>query len=213
MKSILKKIHLVQVFLLVPISLYAKTLKEKISLNGKIEQCFFTPEDNITEILTELIKEEKNKIQVAMYYLSEYRIIKELIEAKKRDITVEVIIDNICVTKLNMNNLHKLADCNIPLKVFNIKALKGNSPIMHHKYFIFENNVDGKSILTTGSFNCTYTAQAKNKENLIITENLSLISKFQKNFAQLKEQVKDLAKKRRYIRWLIKVKKIRPKYL
>lgn len=183
----------------------AENLREKLFVDGKIEQCFFTPDDNITDLLVELIKEEKLSIKVAMYYLSDHKIINALIDAKKRNVLVEIIIDNICVTKINMTNLHKIVSNNIDLGIFNIKATKGPNPIMHNKYFIFDKNIEEKTIFTSGSFNCTYSAQARNKENLIVTESKHMISKFKKNFAKLKEQVKDLIKKKRYIRWLKKI--------
>lgn len=175
-----------------------------IKHQNKIEQCFFTPDDNITNLLVELIKEEKESIKVAMYYLSEVKIIKELVEAKKRNIKVEVIIDNGCITKINISNLHKLVDCGITLNVFGKKVERGPMPLMHNKYFIFSKNLENKTILTTGSFNCTYSAQARNKENLIITESLHLIEQYKQNFDKLKLQVKDFTKKKVYYKWLNK---------
>lgn len=182
-------------------------LIDSIKHQNEIEQCFFTPDDNITNLLVELIKEEKEAIKVAMYYLSEVKIIKELIEAKKRNIEIEVIIDNGCITKINLSNLHKLVSCDISLNVFGKKVERGPMPLMHNKYFIFKRNIENKTILTTGSFNCTYSAQARNKENLIITESLHLIEKYEQNFNKLKLQVKDFTKKKVYNKWLNKKNK------
>src|SRR3990167_10841007 len=172
--------------------------------NDKIKACFFSPDDRITDILLKLISEEKECIQIAMYYLSDARIINELIAAHKRHVKIYIIIDTICVSKHNMHNLHNLAEASIIPMVY---AAKNGSSLMHNKYMILYRNFENRRILATGSFNYTYTANKINKENIIITESGSFISKFIENFAKLKEQAVDLTNIRHYIKWITRLPK------
>ncbi|OGB84033.1 hypothetical protein A3F66_06700 [candidate division TM6 bacterium RIFCSPHIGHO2_12_FULL_32_22] len=180
----------------------------KLKNNGKIEACFFSPDDKITDILLKLISEEKECIQIAMYYLSDARIINELITAHKRRVKIYIIIDTICVTKHNMHNLHKLAQEGIIPMVYKTKdATKGGGALMHNKYMILYRNFENRRILATGSFNYTYTANKRNKENIIFTETGSFISKFIENFAKLREQALELTNTRQYLRWIARLPK------
>lgn len=51
---------------------------------------------------------------------------------------------------------------------------------MHHKFAVFDD-----ALLVSGSYNWTRAAAEHNKENLIITRNRGLMSKFARVFEQL----------------------------
>jgi len=51
---------------------------------------------------------------------------------------------------------------------------------MHHKYFIID-----KSIIGTGSYNWTYSAENKNEENIILSNDKNIVNQYLFNFNEL----------------------------
>jgi phosphatidylserine/phosphatidylglycerophosphate/cardiolipin synthase-like enzyme len=64
---------------------------------------------------------------------------------------------------------------------------QNNSPLMHHKFAIFKDNINHKSLVSNGSFNFTDNA---NEENIMIFDNSILIEEFKKQFDRLKNKPK-----------------------
>lgn len=62
-------------------------------------------------------------------------------------------------------------------------GLTNGDLLMHHKFAVIDN-----SILITGSFNWTFSAAMKNKENIIITSSKYLVNPFIKEFQKIWEQ-------------------------
>ena len=112
----------------------------------------FSPNDNIRNALVDFIGKEKKHIKIAMYYLADTVILKALQEAiQKRNIIVDIIVDPTCPAR-GIESIHRDAHVHI----YNIK-----SGIMHHKFILF----CGLKVLGEGSYNFTYSAQNKNREN------------------------------------------------
>lgn len=70
--------------------------------------------------------------------------------------------------------------------------LTNKRSLMHNKFFIFEQNLHDQTLLVTGSFNCTYSAQKYNQENIVILDMPQLIQKYQNQFKWLKSHAKPL---------------------
>lgn len=71
--------------------------------------------------------------------------------------------------------------------------LTNKRSLMHNKFFIFEQNLHDQTLLVTGSFNCTYSAQKYNQENIVILDLPQLIQKYRHQFDWLKSHAKPLA--------------------
>ena len=169
-----------------------ENLKSILIKNDCIKKALFTSKHNIQEILCNLIINEKKSIKIAMYLLTDKNIANAIIQAKKENnIDIELIT---CATNLENNNskIWQLYENDIKIFIFDApkktkkKSRSRYAPIMHNKFLIFENNLDNKSILVTGSFNCTVSAQANNKENVIVLEDKDLIVDFISEFEDIK---------------------------
>lgn len=57
--------------------------------------------------------------------------------------------------------------------------------LLHHKFLIFHNNINGKSFLIAGSANMSDQSLNNNWENAYITENSELINQFREHHGQL----------------------------
>ena len=142
---------------------------------GTIE-VYFSPRGGATEAIVQEIVAAKNKIQIQAYSFTSIPIAKALIDAKKRGVKVEVILD-----KTNFTDKYSAAtfmfNSGIPVLIDDQHA------IAHNKIMIID-----QQTLITGSFNFTSAAENKNAENLlVIKENKPLVDKYIDNFEAHKE--------------------------
>lgn len=156
----------------------------------------FAPDDNILEVITHLIEHEKTSIRMAAFLLTDYEIIKYLLAAKDRGVDVEIVFDSKAVQGYHAKKVRLLK--NKGVKIFVYKPLTHNrhgdkaeeniSNIMHNKFIVFGNNIFGKSLLWTGSFNFTYSAHKWNQENVVILDDADMIKKFVNRFDYIKNE-------------------------
>ena len=157
--------------------------------NGRINEVFFVPGDNVKKLLLSLIDNEKNSILLAQFRITDKDIAQALCDAHKRGVRLKCITDySCCVDKYQ--KLTMLQERKIP-----IAAYKKSFSIMHHKFFIFGRNIGNKPLLWTGSANGSRAGTTRNQENVIITNNKRLIDKFRERFGILWQEIKEKSKK------------------
>ncbi len=162
--------------------------------NNCIKHALFSPRDNIRQYIIELIKNEQKEIKIAIYSFSDKYIMQELIKAKKRNVKIDIILDSSNLYD-RPEKIFALYNNGINLSVFNTSALmkkkskskKSLLPLMHHKFIIFEKNINNKSILLTGSFNLTYSANVLNCENIVILDDVLLLELYNSEFNNIKK--------------------------
>jgi phosphatidylserine/phosphatidylglycerophosphate/cardiolipin synthase-like enzyme len=151
-------------------------------------EVLFSPDDHPTTRLTQLLDRAKNRIHAAIYMITDKNISGALINAKRRGVDVQLIIDPI-----NMEGSYgkgiELKKNNIDLYVFapskkNHKKKMFHGPIMHNKFALIDNQ------LWTGSFNWTKSANKQNQENVIITDDAGVCQKFEDHFQRIKGRCK-----------------------
>lgn len=159
---------------------------------------FFSKKNYIENKLLELINREKSDIKIIAYSFNNMKIKDALIEAAKKNIKIEIIIDTKDAKK-NSSIIESLKSAHIEIKPILSTFFLGNnySGMMHEKVMIFGYNskksIDSnkeKAILVTGSYNLTDHAN-KNLENLIIQksnsdDNKKTITSYLKNFDRIK---------------------------
>lgn len=150
---------------------------------------YFSPEDKLSEHLIALIDKEDKSIQAAVYCLTHRKIANALIQAKKRGVHVELIVDPFSV-KLR-TPVHRMSQQGIEIFVWDPEELLvGRSgqasigkPIMHDKFCIL-----GHKIVWTGSFNFTNQADEYNQENAIVLEDVEAAKRFSEEFNKIKKR-------------------------
>ncbi|MCB9493317.1 MAG: DUF1669 domain-containing protein [Epsilonproteobacteria bacterium] len=158
----------------------------------------FSPRDDVSTKLIELIKHAQTSIDVAVYMLTAKPLAQALIDAHNRGVKVTVIVDPISCDKFGKGDF--LAENNVVVKVFDqSKAHKNffgsDDVLMHHKFAIFDNTV-----VWTGSFNWTKSANEKHRENVIVTDDKNIITDYRKEFAQLLKISKPFRAKAKAVR-------------
>ncbi len=150
-------------------------------------QVYFSPKDQVADRLVELIAKEKESIRIAIYCLTHRGIATALIQAKKRGVSVEMIVDPFSVKV--RTPLARLAKAGIPIYVWDPiqtpeeQAKRPRSPLMHDKFCIF-----GKKNVWTGSFNFTNEAHRANQENVVILDEVNVVAAFQEQFNRIKKE-------------------------
>lgn len=142
----------------------------------------FSPDDHPKYRLIEYITKAKKRFYAAVFTLTDKNIIDALVIAKQRGVDVQMVVDQTSVTSPYAKVL-TLIKHDIPVFVFDAqlqaskKGTKTFTPLMHNKYAV----IDGETVWT-GSFNWTVSADARNQENVIITDDKKACKKYEEQF-------------------------------
>ena len=137
---------------------------------------YFSPNGGATEAIVKEINSAKSEILVQAYSFTSKPIAKALVDAHKRGIKIEVVLD-----KSQRREKYTSADfvvhAGIPTYIDDKHA------IAHNKIMILD-----RTTLITGSFNFTKAAEEKNAENLLVVKgNKPLVERYIRNFEEHKE--------------------------
>jgi phosphatidylserine/phosphatidylglycerophosphate/cardiolipin synthase-like enzyme len=142
---------------------------------------YFSPEDQLDKRLIEQIEKETKSIHACIYTFTHRNIANALVEAKKRGVDVEVIVDRFSV-KIKAP-LERLVEAGIPVFVWDPdrnKRKTAHRPLMHNKFCVFTDKV------WTGSFNFTYEASRIHQENAVVLQEAALVSAYKGQFHTIK---------------------------
>jgi len=127
---------------------------------GTVE-VYFTPWDDAEGALLRTIQQAKRSIHVQAYAFSSRNIAWALGEAKKRGVAVELLADREQTAKNQHSLVNTLHDSGIPVWF----EVRYNAA--HNKVMIIDAEAPDAAVVT-GSYNFTFSAQARNAENLVI---------------------------------------------
>jgi len=146
-----------------------------LTLNNTPAQIYFSPKGGCTEAIVKEIGHAKTEILIQAYSFTSAPIAKALVNAHKRGIKIEAILDKSNVTG-QYSSATYLYNNNIPVFIDSIHA------IAHNKVIIID-----KGTVITGSFNFTKAAENNNAENLLILKNEELAKNYIENWNRHKE--------------------------
>lgn len=133
-------------------------------------QVFFSPKGGCTEAVVANLDSAKSNVLVQAYSFTSAPIAKALVDAHKRGVKVEVILD-----KSQKSEKYSSADF---LKNSGIPTfIDSRHAIAHNKVMV----IDGRAVLT-GSFNFTKAAEENNAENLLVIQDAALAAKYAANW-------------------------------
>ena len=134
--------------------------REPVPAAGTIEYAF-TPWDDAEGAILQALQGARHAIYVQAYLLTSRTLARALIEARQRGITVEVLADREMAGKAENSQLRQLAAAGIPVWL-ELRYLAA-----HNKILLIDPREASNAVIT-GSYNFTYSAQARNAENLLI---------------------------------------------
>ena len=119
-------------------------------------------------------------MDIGMFTLSDDLIATSILNAQKRGIAVRIVTDDEKI-KATGSDILTLKTNGVKVKIDSDKSL------MHHKFMI----VDGSKVIT-GSYNWTRTGAERNNENIVITDNITIVKSFEREFEKLWDTMKTL---------------------
>ena len=153
---------------------------------GSVE-ALFTPWDDAEGAIVRALGEAKQNIHVQAYLLTSRSIAGALLDAKGRGVAVEVLADRDMVSKGENSLVPKLAAGGIPV------WLETRYATAHNKIILID--VPGEQgVVITGSYNFTWSAQARNAENLLILrDNPALARRYLDNWRRHRDEAEPMS--------------------
>jgi len=174
MNNMKSKVFLIVLSAVISLLLLTSVHADQFQSTGTID-AYFSPHGGATDAIVKELNNAKTEILVQAYSFTSKPIAKALLDAKKRGVKIEVILDRSQRSK-NYSAADFVAHAGIPTYIDSAHA------IAHNKIMIID-----KSTLVTGSFNFTSAAEEKNAENLLILKgNKALVDRYIGNFNEHK---------------------------
>ena len=146
-------------------------------------QVYFSPNGGTTQAIIKEINEAKSEILVQAYSFTSSPIAKALVDANKRGVKVEAILDK-SQRKESYTEATFLSNMKVPTYIDSKHA------IAHNKVMVID-----KTTVITGSFNFTKAAEQKNAENLLIIKSKDLAKVYLDNWGEHREHSEDYQRK------------------
>ena len=133
-------------------------------------QVYFSPEGGCTEAVVRELGKAKSTVLVQAYSFTSAPIAKALVDAEKRGVKIEVILDK-------SQRRDKYTEADFLLHAGVPTWIDAKHAIAHNKIMV----IDSHTVLT-GSFNFTKAAEESNAENLLVIEDAALAKKYTDNW-------------------------------
>ena len=131
-----------------------------------VVQACFSPQGKCSAHILREIEQAKKELLVAVYALTSDELAGALVQAKKRGVAVQVVIDREFDARTD-NSKGKFFESNkIPMRRVagtKAKSLERDAGLMHQKFAVID-----RKTLFTGSYNWTHSAENSNDENLLL---------------------------------------------
>lgn len=151
-------------------------------------RALFSPWDDIEGVLVEALAKARTEVRVQAYLLTSRPLTRALLEAHRRGVDVQVLADAEMARRAGGESLQQLAQAGVPVWIETRYAAA------HNKVMLIDSGRD-RPVLVTGSYNFTWSAQARNAENvLVITGNADLARRYAENWRRHREEATDYGK-------------------
>jgi phosphatidylserine/phosphatidylglycerophosphate/cardiolipin synthase-like enzyme len=135
-------------------------------------QVYFSPHGGCTDAIVKELNKAQKTVFLQAYSFTSAPIAKALLNAHKRGVKVEVILDKSQRTE-KYSSATFFFNAGIPVKI------DAQHAIAHNKVMV----IDGETVIT-GSFNFTKAAEEKNTENLLVIRDNKLAERYIKNWQE-----------------------------
>jgi phosphatidylserine/phosphatidylglycerophosphate/cardiolipin synthase-like enzyme len=131
---------------------------------------YFSPNGHCTQAIIQELDKAKTSVLVQAFSFTSAPIAKALLNAHKRGVKVEIILDK-SQKREKYTSADFFVNSGIPTKIDSAHTKA------HNKVMV----IDGATVIT-GSFNFTRAAEEKNAENLLIIRDKALAERYTKNW-------------------------------
>lgn len=140
---------------------------------SSISEAHFSPGENCRRQLLDLLTSAHQSIDISVFTISDDRLADAILTAHKRGVNVRLLTDN-DKARDQGSDIFYLIDQGLSVR------MDSSENHMHHKFAIID-----KKVLVNGSFNWTRSATEYNQENILVTDDSSLVSAYLAEFESL----------------------------
>jgi phosphatidylserine/phosphatidylglycerophosphate/cardiolipin synthase-like enzyme len=133
-------------------------------------QVYFSPDGGCTEAIVRELGKAKSTVLVQAYSFTSAPIAKALVEAEKRGVKIQVILDK-------SERREKYTEADFLLHAGVPTWIDAKHAIAHNKIMVIDSHM-----VLTGSFNFTKAAELNNAENLLVIDDAALAKKYTDNW-------------------------------
>ncbi len=152
---------------------------------GTVE-VLFTPWDDAEGAIVRVVGEARQSIHVQAYLLTSRSIARALTDARGRGVVVEILADREMLEKSDKSLLPQMLEGGIPV------WLETRYAAAHNKVLLID-AMGEQGIVITGSYNFTWSAQARNAENLLILRgNPALARRYLDNWRRHRDEAQKM---------------------
>ncbi|MDZ4252375.1 MAG: phospholipase D family protein [Sulfuritalea sp.] len=152
---------------------------------GTVE-VLFTPWDDAEGAIVRVVGEARQSIHVQAYLLTSRSIAKALTDARARGVAVEILADREMLEKSDKSLLPQMLEGGIPV------WLETRYAAAHNKVMLIDAAL-ADAVVITGSYNFSWSAQARNAENLLILRgNPALVRRYLDNWRRHRDDAQQM---------------------
>jgi len=145
---------------------------ERVEISEDI-QAYFTRQEDVLSVIVSLINSSKKTLNIAIYEIDHPDIVKAIVEAKKRGVKVEMVMDD----RMRKEWAYKrLINEKIPV------VFDDREPFMHDKFVVIDSQV-----VITGSTNFKESCIYRNDNNLVVINSRPIALNYLKEFYEMFE--------------------------
>jgi len=133
-------------------------------------QVYFSPHGGATEAVVDALEHATNSILVQAYSFTSESIAKALVDARRRGVQVQVLLDG-------SQRTEKYSEADFLQHNEISTSIDAQHAIAHNKIIIIDDY-----LILTGSFNFTKAAEDRNAENLLVINDPSLAKRYFDNW-------------------------------
>lgn len=138
-----------------------------------MEKAFFS---QIRSEIISCLRQAKEEVLIAMAWFTSSELFQELLNCLERKVHVDLILlDDATNFMCYSPDFNQLLNSGGTLRIS-----KFEDGLMHHKFCVIDNK-----IVITGSYNWTYSAENRNMENVLMTDNQEIIRLYKDEFKSL----------------------------
>lgn len=153
------------------------TQTPQMNINGIQVFNYFSPVDHVMDKLVALVNDAHKSIRFMIFTFTDKDLADAIIDRNRAGVDVMGVIEN---RGASQGSLVPLACAKVPVKV------DGNKYTMHHKVIVIDN-----SIVVTGSYNFTNSADMENDDNVIIIYSSAIAQQYLDEFDRVNSISKD----------------------
>jgi len=133
-------------------------------------QVYFSPHGGATEAVVDVLDQATNSVLVQAYSFTSAPIARALVDARRRGLNVQVILDK-------SQRTEKYSEADFLLHEGISTSIDAQHAIAHNKVIVVD-----EYLVLTGSFNFTKAAEENNAENLLVLNDPALAKQYAANW-------------------------------